>query len=336
MPVTISDIARQAGVSKSTVSRYLNGRFECMSVATRDKIAAVIAAEDYRPNALARSLKQKRTHTIAAVIANILNPFSTSIIRGVEDFCQKAGYNLILCNADDQPAKERGYLEMLMSKQIDGLIINTTGQNNDMMRLICSHMPVVLIDRRVPELSADTVTLDNIKGVDLLIDHLVRLGRKDIALFILPYETVSPRSDRVQGYKQALARHNLPFRPELLVETDTTEAAVCEKLAWLFKRGIRPDAVFGFNNLMTMAIIKAVKTMNLKVPEDIAVIGFDDWEWAPLIQPPVTVVAQPAYEMGNKAASLLINRIQGKKQTKLASLCVFEPSLIVRSSCGET
>lgn len=335
MAVTISDIAAQAGVSKSTVSRYLNGRFECMSQDTRERISVAIAEADYRPNALARSLKQKRTHTIAAVIANILNPFSTTMIRGIEDYCQKAGYNLILCNADDKPEKERSYLEMLISKQVDGLIINTTGQNNALMQSVCSHMPVVLVDRRAPELATDTVTLDNIKGVRLLIDHLVDQGRRNIALFTLPFEAVSPRSERVRGYKEALARHDLPFRPELLVETETSEQAVQARLSALFTSDRRPDAVFGFNNLMTMAIIKAAKAMKLIIPDDIAVIGFDDWEWAPLVQPPVTVVAQPAYAMGNKAANLLINRIQGKRQSKKPTLTVFEPELIVRSSCGE-
>lgn len=335
MPVTISDIASQAGVSKSTISRYLNGRYDCMSISTREKISEVIAAADYRPNALARSLKQKRTHTIAAVVANIMNPFSTSMIRGIEDFCQQAGFNLILCNADDQPVKEKSYLEMLLAKQVDGLIINTTGQSNDLMRSVCSQMPVVLIDRRVPELACDTVTLDNIKGVGLLIDHLVSLGRRDIALFTLPFEAVSPRSERVRGYKDALERHGIAFNPDLLIESSTNEFAVREQLTALFARGLKPNAVFGFNNLMTIAIIKAVKAMGLVIPDDIAVIGFDDWEWAPLIQPPVTVVDQPAYEMGSQAATFLIARIQGKRVGKRPVVSVFEPKLIIRSSCGE-
>lgn len=335
MPVTISDIARQAGVSKSTISRYLNGRYECMSAATREKIGEVIAAADYRPNALARSLKQKRTHTIAAVVANILNPFSTSMIRGIEDFCQQAGFNLILCNADDQPDKEKSYLEMLLAKQVDGLIINTAGQNKAMLQQIAAHMPVVLVDRRVPELSCDSVTLDNRKGVAMLVDHLVGLGRRDIALFTLPFDTVSPRLDRVTGYKAALERHGIPFRAELLLETDTSQASVQAKLAKLLESGLRPDAVFGFNNLMTMAIIKAVRALKLSIPDDIAVIGFDDWEWASLLEPPVTVVDQPAYDMGSKAATLLIARIQGKRISKRPVVAVFEPKLIIRSSCGE-
>jgi DNA-binding LacI/PurR family transcriptional regulator len=192
-----------------------------------------------------------------------------------------------------------------------------------------------LIDRRIPELACDTVTLDNIKGVSLLVDHLVALGRRDIALLTLPFEAVSPRSDRVRGYKEALERHGIAFKPEFLIESDTNEAAVRERLTALFARGLRPNAVFGFNNLMTIAIIKALSAMELVIPDDIAVIGFDDWEWAPLIQPPVTVIAQPAYEMGSKAASLLINRIQGKKISRKPVLAVYQPQLIIRSSCGE-
>jgi DNA-binding LacI/PurR family transcriptional regulator len=174
-----------------------------------------------------------------------------------------------------------------------------------------------------------------VKGVGLLVDHLVSLGRRDIALFTLPFEAVSPRSDRVSGYKEALKRHGIAFKPEFLIESDTNVTAVKARLAELFTHGPRPNAVFGFNNLMTIAIIKAVNAMGLIIPHDIAVIGFDDWEWAPLIQPPVTVVAQPAYDMGNKAASLLINRIQEKKACRKPVVAVYEPQLIVRSSCGE-
>lgn len=335
MPITISDIAVQAGVSKSTVSRYLNERYDCMSQGTRDRIAAVIEATGYRPNALARSLKQKKTHTIAAIVANILNPFSTSVIRGIEDYCQQAGFNLILCNADDRPAKERQYVDILDAKQIDGLIINTTGKNNPLLAAISQKMPVVLIDRKAPELQCDTVTVDSAAGVKAAIDHLVRQGRDKIAMLTLPYRAVSPRLERVQGYREALGANGIPYREDWLLETDATEAAVEKTLAALFARPDKPSALFGVNNLMTMAIVKVLKRLKLKVPQDVAVIGFDDWEWAAQIEPPVTVVAQPAYDMGKKAAALLISRLQGKKPDRKPAVVMYKPELIVRKSCGE-
>jgi DNA-binding LacI/PurR family transcriptional regulator len=335
MAVTINDVASQAGVSKSTVSCYLNGRFESMSPETRERIAAVIADLDFRPNALARSLKQKRTHTIAVIVANILNPFSTAVIRGAEDYCKKSGMNLILCNADEDAAKEKEYIEMLLAKQVDGLIINTTGCNNQFIKEVNAATPIVLIDRKVPEIQCDTVTVDGIHGSLQAANHLFALGHRRIAMFTLPYRNVSPREERVRGFKQALELHGLAGEPFLLIETEAEEDAVARRIEELLRRPARPTAIFGANNLITMAVIKALKKLGLAMPDDVAVIGFDDWEWAPLIDPPVTVVAQPAYQMGEKAASILIKRIKAGKPPKKPALVVYEPQLIVRKSCGE-
>lgn len=335
MPTTIADIAKKAGVSKSTVSRYLNERYECMSAATKERIATVIEEEDYRPNALARSLKRKKTYTIAVILANILNPFSASIIRGIEDYCQKTGFNLILCNTDDNAEKEKSYVQVLLDKQIDGLIINTTGKNNALLGSIRQNMPVVLIDRGVSKLKCDTVLVDNILGMHLLMNHLISLGHRRIAFFTMPFRGISPRSERVKGYKEALEEQNIPFQEELLVETDTSEEAVKDKLRMLFSSpGLCPTVIFGYNNLMTMSIIKVLKKMKLAIPDEAAVVGFDDWEWAAVLEPPVTVIAQPAYAMGEKAAWLVINRFEKGNWNGKPISFIFEPKLIVRKSCG--
>lgn len=335
MPITINDVARQAGVSKSTISRYLNKRYENMSSQTREKIARVIAELDYRPNDVARSLKQKKTHTVGAIVANILNPFSTSIIRGIEDYCKKSGFNLILCNADDDPVKEKEYIAMLTAKQIDGLIINTTGLNNDIVMAVNQRLPVVLIDRKVPEINIDTVAVDNMKGAALAISHLVRQGYSRIAMFTSPYANISPRLERVRGYQQALAVSGLTFEPELLVQTTPDVESVTEKLRVLLTDGPKPLAIFGMNNLMTMAVIKALRSMQVAIPREVAVLGFDDWDWAELIDPPITVVRQPTYQIGWKAATLLIKRARSQGRPVKPSLIVFDPELIVRKSCGE-
>ncbi|WP_371381814.1 LacI family DNA-binding transcriptional regulator [Sporomusa aerivorans] len=338
MPVTIAEVARKAGVSKSTISRYLNGLYDHMGADTRERISQVIAELDYRPNALARSLKQKRTYTVGAIVANILNPFSTSIIRGIEDTLKAAGFNLILCNADDDPAKERDYITMLADKQIDGLIINTTGCNNDLIAQVNRNTPVVLIDRKVPEIQVDTVTVDSAKGVRQAIDHMVSLGHRRIAMFTLPYDHVSPRLERVQAYQAAVAEHGLDFREEWLVQTDIEEVSITAKLQHILALGDKagkPTGIFCANNLITMSVVKVLKKLGLAVPADVAVLGFDDWEWAELIEPPVTVVAQPVYEMGNKAATLLIKRLTAGRPPKKPATIMFEPELIRRKSCGE-
>ncbi len=335
MPVTINDVAARAGVSKTTVSHYLNGRYDSMSKETRENIAQVVEELGYRPNALARSLKQKKTHTIGAIVANILNPFSTSIIRGVEDYCNQHGFSLILCNADEDPVKEREYLEVLADKQVDGLIINTTGYNNDLIKNLNLHLPVVLIDRKVPEINTDTVTSDSRKGVQLMIDHLIKLGRSEIAFFTMPYHEVSPRTERVLGYRQALASHGIACKPHLLVETVLDEAAVIRAVEMVLASPEPPAAIFGANNLMTMAVVKALKKLNISIPRDIAVVGFDDWDWAELIDPPVTVVSQPTYAMGQEAATLLIKRLKSKRNSRKPAVILFDPELVIRKSCGE-
>ena len=306
-----------------------------MSAETRERIAGVIAEMDFRPNALARSLKQKRTHTLAAIVANILNPFSTSVIRGAEDYCKKSGMNLILCNADEDPRKEREYIEMLLAKQVDGLIINTTGHNNQLIKAVSANTPVVLIDRKVPEIQCDTVSVDGMGGSRLAIGHLVGLGQRRIAMLTQPFANISPREERVQGYKAALAEQGLVFDPALLVETDPEETVVTQKIKALIDAKERPGAIFCGNNLIAMAAVKALKRLGLSMPKDIAVLGFDDWEWAALIDPPITVVAQPDYKMGSKAAAMVIKRIKTGKIGEKPSIVIYQPELIVRKSCGE-
>jgi LacI family kdg operon repressor len=338
MSVTIAEVARIAGVSKSTVSRYLNGLYDHMGADTKERIAQVIAELDYRPNALARSLKQKRTHTVGAIVANILNPFSTSIIRGIEDTLKEAGFNLILCNADDDPAKERDYVNTLVDKQIDGLIINTTGCNNELIAQVNQHTPIVLIDRKVPDIHIDTVTVDSAKGVRQAVDHMIALGHTRIAMFTLPYDHVSPRLERVRAYQAALAAHGLPIREEWLVQTTAEEEAILGNLQLLLTAEAgadKPTGIFCANNLITMSVMKAIKKLGIAIPGEIAVLGFDDWEWAQLIDPPVTVVAQPVYDMGNKAAALLLKRMKGGRSSKKPITIQFEPQLLKRKSCGE-
>ncbi len=338
MPVTIAEVARRACVSKSTISRYLNGMYEHMGIETRERIAQVIAELDYRPNTLARSLKQKRTHTIGAIVANILNPFSTSIIRGIEDTLQEAGFNLILCNADDDPAKERDYINMLVDKQVDGLIINTTGCNNPLIAQVNQQTPVVLIDRKAPEIDIDTVTVDSACGVRQAVDHMVSLGHRRIAMFTLPYDHISPRLERVQAYQAALAGHRLPFREEWLIRTGGDETDVAAKLQALVgagSPGSGPTAVFCANNLIAMSVVRALKKMRVPIPDKVSVLGFDDWDWAELIEPPITVVAQPVYAMGNKAALMLIKRLKAPRMSKKPVLIMFKPELVKRKSCGE-
>ncbi len=338
--MTINDVARAAGISKSTVSQYLNGRYEFMSFETRQRIKRVIEELNYRPNALARSLKQKKTHTVAAVVSSILNPFMTNTIRGAEDYCKESGFNLILCNADDDPRQELEYLHTLVSKQIDGIIISTTARNNDFLQeMNRSGTPVVLFSRHVPELGVDTVTVDNRAGIGMGIRHLMANGHREIAFFVLPYSEipVTPRRDRVQAYRDFMLEYDLPLREEWVVECSNEEALLSERLDQLLQgKGPRPTALFGANDLMTMSLVRLLKNRKIRIPQEMAVIGFDDWEWAPYLHTPITVVAQPSYEMGRRAMERLVQRIQNPLENAPPALEYYEPTLIVRRSCGES
>lgn len=339
LAVTITEVARAAAISKSTVSQYLNGRYEYMSEETRCRIKQVIEQLDYRPNALARSLKQKKTHTVAAVVSSILNPFITNTIRGAEDYCKETGFNLILCNADDNPDQELAYIQTLSAKQIDGVIISTTGRNTAALRSMNqAGTPVVLFSRHFPEVGADTVSVDNRKGVDLGLRHLMRHGHREIVFFVLPFSEspVSPRRERARAYADLMREYGLSFRPEWLVETVNDEKVLASRLEQLLAGpGPKPTALFGANDLMTMSLVRLLVNRGLRIPEDMAVLGFDDWEWAPYLQTPITVVAQPSYTMGRRATERLIQRIQGKLADLSPVLEYYEPELIIRRSCGE-
>ena len=293
----------------------------------------------YRPNALARSLKQKKTHTLAAVVSSILNPFMTNTIRGAEDFCKEAGFNLILCNADDDPRQELTYLHTLASKQIDGLIISTTGRNNEALRdLNLNGTPVVLFSRYVPEIGVDTITVDNKLGIRLGIRHLMSLGHRKIAFFVLPYLEIpaTPRRERAQAYRDLLVEYDLPRDESWLVQIDCEENLLTEQVDRLLQASDnRPTAIFGANDLMTMSIVRVLVKKGIRVPQDVAVIGFDDWEWAPYLNPSITVVAQPSYAMGRRAIERLVGRIKNQYGDVGPELEQYEPELIIRRSCGE-
>lgn len=337
--ITINDVAKKAGVSKSTVSQFLNGRYEFMGAETRKRIAAVVEETGYRPNAVARSLKQKKTHTIAAIVSSILNPFMTSSIRGAEDRCKESGFNLILCNSDDDPRQELEYLQTLLAKQIDGIIISTTGRNNEELRKLNQDgVPVVLFARSVTEIGADSVTVDNFAGVRMGIDHLVANGHTRIAFFVLPYSTtsVTPRRERAQAYRELVRLRGLPFQDDWLVETPNDEALLWQKVEPLLNaQGEKPTAFFGGNDLMTMSLVRLLAKQGIRVPGQVAMIGFDEWEWAAYLSPPVTVVAQPSYEMGWKATDILVRRIEEAAVGNAPQNLLYPPELMIRKSCGE-
>ncbi|MFC4557666.1 LacI family DNA-binding transcriptional regulator [Virgibacillus kekensis] len=331
--VTISDVARHAQTSKSTVSQFLNKRYDYMRDDTKKRIEAAIEELGYSPNIVARSLKQKSTKTIGVIVANILHVFSTQVIRAIEDFCNDSNYHVIVCNADDDPAKEKRYIEMLRAKQVDGIIAFPTGGNVDLYKkLISESYPLVFLDRKVQEISVNTVLLDNEKAAKIAVDEFVKTGYDKIGIITPSLEKgITPRVERVSGFKKALEEHGLPVKPEYIVSAKIAD--IQRELEKMLNLPEPPKAILALNDRVLFEILKYAKEHSLKIPEDIAVIGIDDVSFAGFYSPELTTIAQPAFDMGKKAAELLLNRIASKGSEVEVNTFRFDPQLKKRSSC---
>ncbi|MCG3419500.1 LacI family DNA-binding transcriptional regulator [Oceanobacillus jordanicus] len=331
--ITMADVAQHAGVSKSTVSQYVNQRYDYMGEKTKERVEKAIAELGYSPNIIARSLKQKSTTTIGVIVANILHVFSTQVIRAIEDFCNEANFHIIVCNADDDPIKEKKYMDMLRAKQVDGIIVFPTGGNLALyQQLVRDNYPIVFVDRMVPEVEVNTVLLDNEKAVRMGVNLLVEKGYQRIGMVTPPLEeSVTPRLERVSGFKQALKANNQNFDPNLLVSEEIENIRI--KLDELLQQPQRPDAILAVNDRVLFEILHYIKEKKLSIPDDLGVIGIDDVTFASFYSPTLTTIAQPAFEMGKKAAELLLNRIQNKTQEIETKIYRFKPLLMQRDSC---
>lgn len=314
----IDDVAKMAGVSKTTVSRYLSGKYDLLAVATRKHIEQAIEKLDYRPNLMAQGLKGNRSNLIGIVVADITNPFATSILRGAEDICKKNNYSIMVCNTDNDPAKEREYIFMLQSHRIDGLIIATTGHNNEFLyELASDNTPVVLVDREVPELEFDTVVTDNTTATSDGISFLFSQGYKNIGFFTEPIDGISSRFQRINKFRDMLSEHNNLDVYSDVYEVDLhKEDQIKQKLNMYFTSSkIMPRAIFAANGVIMLKLIILLQQKGLNIPGDIAVVGFDDLDWAPAIGAGITTIAQPTYEIGSIAMERVIKRIEGDKSS---------------------
>lgn len=331
--ITIADVAKHAGVSKSTVSQYLNERYDYMGEKTKKRIEEAIEELNYSPNILARSLKQKSSTTIGVIVANILHVFSTQVIRSIEDFYNEKGFHVIVCNADDDPAKEKKYIEMLRAKQVDGIIAFPTGGNVELYKgLIQDNYPVVFMDRIVPEISVNTVLLDNEKAALLAVDELVSKGHTRIGMVSpLLEQHVTPRWERMNGYKKGLEKNGIPYNPDYVVSGEIKQ--IQPKIEKLMELREPPTALFGVNDRVLYELLTYTKRQRKSIPTDIALINVDDVSFASIYSPALTTIAQPAFEMGAKAAEILFNLIRDKGSYGKVNIYRFEPTLISRESC---
>ena len=326
---TIKQVAIAAGVSFTTVSHVLNNT-RPVSDAARERVLAAAKALNYVPSALARSLRSQSTDTIGLIIPNNTNPYFSELARGIEDRCYAAGYSVILCNSDDDPAKQHDYVDVLMSKRCDGLIMAALAQSDGAL-LHPRQVPTVLLDRAPHGLEADVVGVDNTAGGLLAGRHLLSLGRRRIGCIGGPLDIEISRQ-RIDGLRAALRDARLVLDAALCAFADFSSAggyvAALQLLALPPAR--RPDALFCCNDLMAIGALRAAAELGIAVPQALAVVGFDDIDLAQFVHPALTTVAQNTRELGHIAAQCLLDRIA---EPGLAlQQRVVAPQLVVRAS----
>ncbi|WP_188456253.1 LacI family DNA-binding transcriptional regulator [Virgibacillus oceani] len=330
--ITIADVANQAGVSKSTISQYLNNRFEYMGEETRSRIKKAISDLEYQPNVVARSLKKKSTSTIGVIVANILHAFSTQVIRSIENVCNENGFSTIICNADDNPEKEKKYIETLLAKQVDGLIVVPISGNSDTYeKLLNQDFPIVFLDRLVDGLNTDTVLLNNGKASELAVNHLLENGYEKIAIVTTSLiDNVTPRVERINGYIKALEENNISVRTDYIKGMELSK--IPQGLNELFSLDEKPDAIVSGNDLTLMEILKYSFEHQIRIGKEIGLITIDEVSFGPIHSPPLTTIAQPTFEMGKEVATILLNKIRDKNAKQDPAVHRYEPRLIVRKS----
>jgi LacI family transcriptional regulator len=328
----IRDVAKLAGVAPITVSRVINNS-GYITDETRQRVEEAIRALGYVPNSLARSLRSHKTRMLALVLTDITNPFWTTVARGVEDAASDAGFSVILCNTDESAVEQERYIRVILEKQVDGVLLVPAGDPREPVRTIRSQQtPVVVLDRCVPtDLDTDVVRCDSVRGAYELVKLLIGLGHRRIAILTGP-EAVSTAADRVAGYRQALSEAGLGWEQVLYGEY-TLESGY-DLATRALQTPVRPTAFFAGNNFLAIGGLRALRDHNLKVPEEMALVGFDDLPESLVVDPFLTVAAQPAYEMGHKATELLLARLNGQAPESCQEV-ILPTRLIVRRSSGD-
>jgi LacI family kdg operon repressor len=311
---TIADVARQAGVSKATVSRFLNHRETLLTRDIASRVEAAIAALGYTPSPMAQALKRGRSRLIGLVVADVTNPFSVAVLRGAEKACQEAGYLVMLFNLGNESEREREAIEALASYQVEGFILNTLGRDPSAALEAARHgKPVVLVDRRHSEMRADFVSLDNAEAVRTAGRHLVDSGYRELMYVSEPLHNVSSRIEREAAFRAFAASQDAGVAGRTLEVEDADTSALEAALRELKRRaGRRPPAVLAGNAVIALRVAKAVATLGWHFGTDLGFVGFDETEWAPLIGPGLSTIAQPTDDLGRVAASCLLERLQGR------------------------
>ena len=329
--VRIADVAKLANVSTATVSRVLSNTGK-VKKETTEKVLEAIKQLNYQPNILARQLRTLETKTILVVVPDISNPFFSKVLRGIEEVADENGYQVLLGDTINKPEHEIAFLDILRQKKADGMILLTARSNREFLEQLAKEYPIVLACEYIEGAEIPTVSIDNISSARKITEHLIQLNHERIATITGPLHVVLGR-DRLKGFQQAMKQNGLQIEPCLVQEGDFTLESGCNQMLKLLALENPPTAVFAANDEMAMGAIKTIKSKGLNVPNDIAVVGFDNIKFASIFEPALTTISQPTFEIGEKAIDLLISLINNTPLEK--EQYILEDQLIVRDSCGK-
>ena len=330
---TIIDVAKKAGVSKTSVSRYLNGKNSGhMSEKTKERIVQAIRELDYQPNSIARSLKQKSTNVIGLVVNDMSNLFFLEIIRGIETELKNSGYNLLVCNSDTNVEMELECLKMLEKRQIDGVILIGMNMPVSHIEKIKTDFPIVLMEREPGKTNLDSVRIDNKVGAYAAVSHLIQQGHTRIAHITGP-GIAAMAVERKEAYIECMRDHGLKVLPQYIVSGNYKLESGYAGMQSLMALEDRPTAVFCANDYMAMGALRYLMEQGYKVPRDVALVGYDDIMVARMVTPPLTTVRQPVWELAGVATRLLIERIEHKdNMPEEGQTVIMQSKLVVRAS----
>lgn len=325
----MKDVAERAGVSVTTVSHVINNSRPVSEELTK-RVHDAMEELDYQPNLLARSLRMKKTKTIGVILPDISNSFFADVARAIEDSSFTHDFSVIFCNTDGDMAKEIIYTRALSEKQVDGIIFVASGDSAELVRsLQAQRMPVVIVDRPLGEINADTVISNNAPGAFQAVQHLVQLGHRRIACITGP-SVLETSTQRLFGYRKAMQEAGLPIQENMIARSNFRFEGGRDAAIKLLTLPDPPTAIFAFNDLMAIGAIGAAKSLGMMIPDDLSIVGFDDILISSYFNPALTTVVQPKYDLGVLATTMLLERIENPRLPKRREL--LPTNLIVRAT----
>lgn len=333
--VTIAQVAAAANVSRTTISRYLNGKYDYMSYETRERIQDIIVKMDYHPSKIARSLKSQVSKSVGCVIADISSPFSSILLKGINHVCNSNGYQVLFSDIDNNPEKERNAIQEFLANQVDGIIVNTTGCNDDfLVELKDNGVPIVLADRSIEiKDKIDTVSIENYNSTYACVRHLFQNGFERVAFFTPENGKISPRIIRYHAFLDAMsALYHVDGR-KFTYETGENSAEGCttQLKHFITENKGKKLAIFCVNGVTLLNVLDAMRGTGCIIGPELGICGFDDWGWAKLIPPGITTIVNDSYSVGAESAQILLRRIANKRKVKPV-LVELESKLCIRGS----